>query len=204
MYRNNHPYYSLPINVTKAVGVSSGNYSMVVPSINYKNGTGSSCGIVGTGSNQRLVSCTGSAACGANADTADCWKVDTATCTGDPFTLSTGASALADYKANYSASNGKNYDDLYKSCYYRQQLTSVQPIQFNCDPKTVTRGCYGSPPIIYTESLTNQNNIAACSDTTAIPNSQRCQNDESKLASCKGFPYNCGTLNGTNTLWVKE
>ncbi len=203
--QNKYPYYSLPINISKVTDDASGDYSMVVPSINYKNGTPSACGIVGSGVSQHLVSCTGSAACGSNSDTTDCWKVDTNSCSGDPFDMSTGASALSNYKAHYADSKGKNYDDLYPSCYYRQKLTVVQPVQFNCDSKTVTRGCWGSPSIIYTESLSSPNNFVACSDTTAIPNTQRCQNGtSSSLASCEGFPYSCGSNNGTSTLWVKQ
>ncbi len=201
--QNKHPYYSLPINVSKTAGVLSGNYSMVVPSINYKNGSPSSCGIVGSGAGEHLVSCNGSAACGSGSDTSDCWKIDPSSCTGTPFDESSGATALANYKSHYAAAQGKNYDDLYPSCYYRQQLTVVQPVQFNCDPAVVTRGCWGSPPILYTESLTSPDNFTACSDSTAIPDSQRCQNVADK-ASCKGFPYSCGSSNGTSTLWVKQ
>ncbi len=203
--QNKYPYYSLPLNVSKAAGVLSGNYSMVVPSIDYKNGSRTSCGIVGSGNNEHLVSCTGSSACRGSSDTANCWTIDPSTCTGDTFSESSGASALANYKTNYAASKGKNYDDLYPSCYYRQQLTVVQPVQFNCDPAVVTRGCNGSPSILYTDSLSSSGNFGACSDTSIIPNSQRCQSgDSSTLAKCTGFPYSCNTNNGTSTLWVKQ
>jgi hypothetical protein len=202
--QHSHPYYSLPINVSKAIGAVSGNYSMVVPSIDYKNGSTSSCGIISNpdGSNN-LVSCTGSTACSSASDTADCWQVDTKSCTGNTFDVSTGQTALNTYKTNYAANEGKNYDDLYPACYYRQKLTVVEPIQFNCDPSLVTIGCFGSPNILYTESLTSSGGFSACSNTSIIPDSQRCQNS-SDIASCTGFPYSCGTSNGTNSLWVKQ
>jgi hypothetical protein len=204
--QSNHPYYSLPINVSKATNAisSTGDYSMLVPSINYKNGSGSSCGAV----NGKLVSCTAPSACAqgeSSLSTSNCWQVDSSACSGTPFDQSSGATQLQTYKTNYANANpqGSNYDDLYPSCYYRQQLTVVQPVQFNCDSSVVTRGCWGSPPIIYTDSITSSSDVAACSDTSVIPSSQRCQNG-TDLASCTNFPYSCGSNDGTNTLWVKQ
>jgi hypothetical protein len=218
--QNKYPYYALPLNVSKASGVTSGNISMVVPSVNYKNGIQTSCGVVNGasanqynhcssvhgGGEQCLVSCTENTACASDFDTSNCWKIDPSTCSGDPFDKNTGKSALDTYKQNYQNASppGSNYDDLYSACYYRQQLTIVQPVQFNCDPAVVTRGCYGSPPIISTDSLSSPTAIAACSDTTVIPDSLRCQQNSSNLAACKDFPYSCGTNNGTNTLWIPQ
>lgn len=201
--QNRRPYYALPLNISKVKGAVTGDYSMVVPSIDYKNGVGTSCGIVGTGATAQLSSCTSLSACGSSSDTTDCWEIDSSTCTGDPFDILTGTDALFTYIGNYAASKGQNYDDLYKSCYYRQKMTMIGPIQFNCDPAIVDRGCWGSPPIIFTDSLSSPGNFAACSDTSTLPDSQRCQN-ASDLASCTGFPYSCSTNNGTNTLWVKQ
>lgn len=208
--QNSHPYFSLPINVSKAATVNTGDYSMVVPSITYKNGTPTSCGIVGSSGSQSLVSCTQSGACASASDTNDCWTVDpnaAPQCTGNAFDQSTGASALSTYQANAASQGGQNYDDLYTSCYYRQQLTAVQPVQFNCDPNTVIRGCSGSPPIIQTSELTNSGGFTACSDTNPITGgilaTNRCQNS-SDVAGCTGFPYSCGTNNGTNSLWIRQ
>lgn len=204
--QNSHPYYALPINVSKAINVKTGDYSMVVPSITYKNGTPTSCGIVGTSSNQSLYSCTQNGACSSASDTSDCWTVDpnaNPKCGGNTFDKSSGASALSTFQNN----GAKNYDDLFTSCYYRQKLTAVQPIQFNCDPTTVARGCTGSPPIIQTSELTNSGGFTACSDTNPLTGGilsiNRCQN-ASDIASCTGFPYSCGTNNGSNRLWIRE
>jgi hypothetical protein len=204
--QTNHPYYLLPINVSKVAGAVNGNYSMVVPTTTFKNGFGTNCGVV----NGKLRSCTGQNTCSqgeSNLSNSDCWQVSTDTCTGTPFDLSSGASQLQNYKNNYAQASpkpGSNYDDLYSSCYYRQQLTVVQPIQFNCDSSTVTRGCWGSSSILYTENLSDPSNMVACSDTSIIPNSERCQNEGGSLAACTGFPYSCGSNNGTSTLWVKQ
>lgn len=202
--QSNHPYYILPINVPAATGKLTGDYSMLVPSVNYIDGVGTKCGYV----NNQLVSCTGDHVCSqgeSSLSTSNCWEIDnTAGCSGSQFDQNSGSTALATYKKNYSSASppGSNYSDLYNSCYYRQQLTAVQPVQFNCDPTTVQRGCWGSPPIIATDSL-SPGGFSACSDTTMIPTSQRCQSGASgNLASCTGFPYSCSTNNGTNTLWV--
>lgn len=206
----NHPYYSLPINASKASGAVSGNFSMLVPTKSYKNGQGTSCGVV----DGKLVSCETNKACAQGESTmssSNCWQIDTTACSGNPYDQSSGANQLQTYKNNYANAKdengepkqGANYDDLYPSCYYRQRLTVVQPVQFNCDSSVVTRGCWGSPPIIYTDSLTDNSDIIACSDTSVIPNSQRCQNG-TNLAECAGFPYSCGTNNGSNTLWIKQ
>ncbi len=204
--QNKYPFYSLPINVSKvsdavSEGNYSGNYSVVVPAINYKNGVASECGIV----NNSLVSCLGKTNCGSNLDKSDCWKIDSTKCTGDTFDKNNTESVLAlnNYKSKYKDNNGKNYNDLYPSCYYRQKLTVVEPIQFNCDPSSTTRGCVGSPSILYTDSLSNSGGFSACSDTSVIPSSQRCQNS-TDLAGCSGFPFSCGTSNGTNSLWVRN
>lgn len=192
----NYPYYTLPINASKMDG--SIDNSIIVPAKSYKNGMESLCGLV----NGKLVSCESTNVCNSNSEN-DCWKVDTSKCSGDPYNQSSGATELQKYKDNYENAKGTNYDDLYPSCYYRQKLTVVEPIQFNCDSAIVKRGCYGSPSIIYTDSLTDKNDIAACSDTSVIPSYQRCQNG-TDLTSCNGFPYSCGSNNGTNTLWIKN
>lgn len=196
-----HPYYSLPINVSRAAGFLSGDYSMVVPTIDYKNGISSKCGIVTEGNTQRLESCTGETSCGDPNDKTNCWTVDPSKCSGNAFDKSSGQNALNTYKDNYAVNEGKNYDDLYAACYYRQKLTVVEPVQFNCDPSVITRGCYGSPPILYTDKLDSE--IVACSDNSVIPSSQRCQNS-ADIKTCDGFPYSCGTSDGTNTLWIKK
>jgi hypothetical protein len=204
--QSNYPYYALPVNASKIKGSISGkgDYSMVVPTKTYKNGSGTSCGVVGG----NLVSCGSTKACAqgeSSLSSSDCWKIDTASCSGDPYSQSSGATQLQTYKNNYSKADpaGSNYDDLYPSCYYRQQLTVVGPIQFNCDADTVQRGCWGSPPILYTDSLTSSGDVAACSDTSVIPTMQRCQ-DGTNLAACNGFPFSCGSNNGSNTLWVRQ
>jgi hypothetical protein len=204
--QSNYPYYLLPVNATKLKGSISGagDYSAVVPTKSYKNGTATSCGIV----NSKLVSCGSSKACAqgeAGLSSSDCWQIDASVCSGDPYSQSSGATQLQNYKNNYSKVDpaGSNYDDLYPSCYYRQQLTVVTPVQFNCDANVVQRGCWGSPPILYTDSLTSKADVAACSDTSVIPTSQRCQAG-TDLAKCNDFPFSCGSNNGTNTLWVRK
>ena len=187
---------------------------MVVPSISYSNGTPTNCGITGSASSPTLVSCTQNGACSNSSDQSNCWTINpsggggTNPCTGDAFDQSTGAAALNTYKNNYNSASpaGSNYSDLFTSCYYRQQLTAVQPVQFNCDPTTVTRGCSGSPPIIQTNSLTTTGGFTACSNnnpvTGGIPDTNRCQNNTGSLSTCTGFPYSCSTNDGTNNLCV--
>ena len=210
--QSNFPYYLLPVNASKLEGAVSGtgDYSMVVPTKTYKNGVGTSCGVV----NGKLVSCGSDKVCAqgeSSLPTSNCWQIDPSSCSGTTYDVSSGVTQLQTYKNNYqnakdsngNSAPGSNYDDLYPSCYYRQKLTVVAPIQFNCNSDVVQRGCFGSPPIIYTDSLTSNNDVAACSDTSVIPSSERCQNGID-LASCSGFPFSCGSLNGTNTLWVRQ
>lgn len=200
-----YPYYTLPVDISK-VKAGGDSSEALVPSVSYTDGIGKSCGLVGN----KLVSCSETNVCKTNGiPTENCWKVDTNTatskCSGDLLsaTSTEATSALNKYKNKMNAGDDKNYSDLYQSCYYRQKLSTVIPVQFGCTDSNVQIGCWGSPPVIYTNSLSGPGNFGACSDSSIISNTERCQSGgEGNIYACAGFPYSCGTNNGSNTLWT--
>ena len=212
---SNTDYSNVPVsyNVNDDHGNSIGTQTLVIPA----NKCCGLCTNPATGE-EYLVSCIGNT-CQSWGDT-NCWTIDWTQCLGDPwegpvtntyFDLATfsnisvpneAQTALNNYKAAGAPTD--DYSLLFAACYYRQIGTVTSPVQIGCNPNYVTRGCTGGPPIISTETLSYE--YGACSNNSIIPQTSRCQEtstDSTSLAQCTGFPYSCGTVNGTNNLWVR-
>jgi len=210
--QNTNPYYALPIKIYDAKSVSApsgsipGSYSMVVSALNVDNaGNTTKCGLITDihGNYSSVASCN-TTACQAPGST-NCWKVDPSKCSGDIYTgpnTSGTPNAAATALATFKSGGATDYNLLESSCYYLQLMSQVTPVEFNCPTDTVTRGCVNGPPIIFTSNLSGE--YGACSSNSIIPQSARCQENPSTLSSCTGFPYSCGSNNGSNNLWMRE
>ena len=128
-------------------------------------------------------------------------------CDGDAFDQKSGevSDAMNWFKDVFNP-NESNYDSLMSSCYFRNNAAVGAVKQFNCSTNDVTRGCYGSPPVITTSTLSG---IAeACSNDSMIPQSSRCTERKDANGNpvndgvCEDFPYSCGTQYGSNRLWI--
>jgi len=134
-------------------------------------------------------------------------------CNGDPYNKDSddAAQALRDFANAFRPEDKKKaYNPLMTSCFYRNAAAVGSIQQYNCPTNEVSRGCYGSPPIISIENLTGP--AGACSNDSIIPQSARCtlpKDAEGRPINngvCTDFPYSCDTQFGSNRLWmpVKE
>jgi len=224
------PFYNVPINMlipmnaikekSGGTGYISGSTDMVVPSVQIDpTGNKSCCGLCG----DKMVSCTGNQCPNNSMIYNNCWRpannsldkfvtgfIEKTGCDGDGIS-SIGIDAIAASDNWKNSGDQENYTPLLKSCYYRHKATKTLPVQFNCDINDTNpdRGCVGTAPILFTDTLGSE--YGACRSilgANLIPESQRCidpdpskTNTNSALLNCKGFPYSCESVEGSNNLF---
>ncbi len=196
------PYYNLPMAVEtlEEDQFTGQTLPKVLSSINkHSDGSQSCCGMC----DGNPVSCYPDK-CESSIDT-NCWFVDEP-CSGNLYTKDQAANDAFNAFTQDFNPNDRDFSSLLTSCYYRQQaaISSVQ--QYNCPTNTPERGCFGSPPVISISKL--EGSAGACSNDSIIPESSRCKLPKDadgrpiNTGVCEGFPYACGTQDGSNRLWI--
>lgn len=110
------------------------------------------------------------------------------------------------FDAYKSSGNQSDITPLQNSCYWAQSSTMSTYVQPACKSWADSQskyGCFGTPQILNVDSIDGE--AYACSDNRIAPQNIRCSTKgHLGLGKCVGFPYACGTQNGTNQLWKRQ
>lgn len=213
--RNNTPYYSLPLNLTRVEELENNSLASICPA---RNNDGTCCGICPDPDNpgrNKLVSCPQNRQyidgtfkptyAGLEVNQNIWWGLDvlSARCSRSSsgfFDKAVGwlggaVLGIPEEKDDEECirefqESGGDYNKLLQCCTFLDQACMTVTVQPFCSTGagSVTHGCFGDARILNVDEVLGD--IGSCDDPAVISPKNRCTQDvEGKL--CKAFPYTC-------------